>query len=211
VSQGRLLERMARSVRLSIARGVLRLVNDAAGIQLEQVALLDGEVRSSLERFQHYGFSSVCKPGAERIVLFPGGSRDVGYVVADDDRRYRIRPQAEGEVAIYHLDGETWIKLKNGGELEVFAGTRVRLNAPTIALEADTITLDATVAIEMTAPTISGDAATTLDLAAPAIGVAGGTSVVITGPLLNLQGKGDYKGHRNSGVNAGSSNSGAVV
>lgn len=184
----RALDRIARRVSLMVARGVLKLVNDSGGLQVVQVGALDGEVRSQLERFQQYGFTSHPEPGAEVAVVFPGGSRDVGYALAVDDRRYRKKPLAEGEVAVYHRDGTTFVLLKSG-EVQIKAATKITLEAPTIDVTASTA----------------------LNLTAPAITLSGTTSVVVTTPLFNPQAKGDYKAHLHSGVQAGAANTGGVV
>lgn len=91
---------LARRVNLMVARGVLALVNDAAKMQGVQVQLLSGEVRQ-MERFQNYGFTSMPHAGAEVAAVFVGGNRDHGLVLAVDDRRYRVKGLAAGEVGIY--------------------------------------------------------------------------------------------------------------
>jgi phage baseplate assembly protein V len=52
------------------------------------------------------------------VVLFAGGRRDHGLVVAVDDRRYRKKDLEAGEVALYHKDGAS-ILLKADGSIEV--------------------------------------------------------------------------------------------
>lgn len=104
---------MARRVNLMVARGVLALVNDAAKMQGVQVKLLSGEVRD-MERFQNYGFTSQPHSGAEVAAVFVGGNRDHGLVLAIDDRRYRLKGQQGGEVALYDDLGHI-IKLSRTG------------------------------------------------------------------------------------------------
>ncbi len=97
---------LARRVNLMVARGVLSLVNDAAKMQGVQVKLLSGEVRD-MERFQNYGFTSQPHAGAEVAAVFVGGNRDHGLVLAVDDRRYRVKALAAGEVALFDDLGHT--------------------------------------------------------------------------------------------------------
>ncbi|WP_431477838.1 phage baseplate assembly protein domain-containing protein [Massilia eburnea] len=52
------------------------------------------------------GFTSVPKPGAEGVVVFVGGNRDHGLVIAVEDRRFRLKGLASGEVAIYDDQGQ---------------------------------------------------------------------------------------------------------
>jgi phage baseplate assembly protein V len=88
-----------------LARGVLRIVNDATKVQELQVDLLAGETRDHIEHFQGYGFTSHPFPGAEAVVAFHGGNREHGFVLKVDDRRYRLKSLAQGEVAIYDDQG----------------------------------------------------------------------------------------------------------
>lgn len=184
----RALERLGRRLSLVVARGILKLVKDSTGLQIVQIGVLDGEVRSELERFQNYGFTSHAAPGAECVAVFPGGSRAVGYVLAVDDRGVRKKSLAEGEVAVYHRDGVTFVLLKNG-EMQIKAGTKITLEAPTIDITASTA----------------------LNLTAPAIALNGSTSVLVTTPLFNPQAKGDYKAHTHGGVQTGGSQTAGVT
>jgi phage baseplate assembly protein V len=112
-----------------VARAVVQVVDDSAKMQLLQLGILDGETRDGLERLQEYGFTSVPEDGAEAVVLFPGGSRDHGLVIAVDDRRYRLKGLGAGEVAVYHKDGAT-ITMKSNGSIEITpkAGADIVLN-----------------------------------------------------------------------------------
>lgn len=92
---------LARRIRLIASRAVLRLVDDAGGLQSVQITLLADETRDGVERFQDYGFTSIPHPGAEGVAIALGGSRDHLVAIAIDDRRYRLRALAAGEVALY--------------------------------------------------------------------------------------------------------------
>ena len=102
----RALARVANRIRMLVARGNVRLVDDAAGIQIVQVSAMKGETRAQLERFQAYGFTSVPFHGAEAVVLFVGGDRAHGLVLSIDDRRYRLQSLESGEVALYTDEGD---------------------------------------------------------------------------------------------------------
>lgn len=131
----RMVDPIARRVRLMVSRGVIGVVNDALKEQGVQVALLADEVRDC-ERYQEYGFTSVPLPGAEAITVCVGGSRDHGVVIATGDRRYRLKGLQGGEVAIYTDEGDH-IKLGRGRVIEVEtttllvkASTKVRMETP---------------------------------------------------------------------------------
>jgi phage baseplate assembly protein V len=116
------LQRLLRPLHARLAnlvsRAVVSRVDDSTKLQGLQVKVGVDEVRDGLERFQQYGLTSVPDAGAEAVVLFVGGRRDVGYVVAVDDRRYRLTGLAPGEVALYSKTGAS-VVLKADGSVEV--------------------------------------------------------------------------------------------
>jgi phage gp45-like len=110
----RMMAPIKRRVMLMIGRGIVRVVNDALKWQEVQVSLLEGEVRDGVERVQQYGFTSHPQVGAEAVVVFLGGNRDHGLVIAVDDRRYRLKNLVAGEVALYDDLGKSVIFKRNG-------------------------------------------------------------------------------------------------
>lgn len=116
-------------VALSVGRAVLRLVDDVVPLQAVQVEALSGEVRDRVERLQNYGFTSVPLPGCRAVVVFPGGDRSSGIVVATDDAGARKRGLAAGEVAVYNNEGD-YILLKKGGGIEITTTKGITINAP---------------------------------------------------------------------------------
>lgn len=101
-----------------VSRAVLRRVDDSKRMQLVQLMALEGETRADIERVQQYGFTSVPKEGAEAVAVFPGGDRSLGFVIATDDRRYRLTGLQAGEVAIYSETGSKLV-LKTNGDVEL--------------------------------------------------------------------------------------------
>jgi len=127
----RALRPLAQRLQLMISRAVVLLVNDGTSLQGLQVSLLADEVRDDVEHFQPYGFTSVPHPGAEAIAASVAGSRDHVVVVVVDDRRYRLRGLAQGEVAIYTDEGDQ-VVIRRGGTIEVTAATKVLITAPQV-------------------------------------------------------------------------------
>lgn len=127
---------LATKLRLVISRAVLTLIKDDPKLQEVQLALLDGESRAIAERFQQYGFTSVPLEGAEAIAVAVGGSRSHMVVLATDDRRHRKTGMQTGEVAIYTDQGD-WIHIKRGGEIEIKASSKVRVECPRAELSGD--------------------------------------------------------------------------
>ena len=122
------LTALRRQLRLLIGRGVVRLVNDAGGLQQLQVELYEGELRV-LDRIQNYGYTSVPHEGAEVITGSVGGARNHSVVVCVDDRRFRLKGLKKGEVALYTDEGDT-LHFKRGRLVEINAGSAVVVNAP---------------------------------------------------------------------------------
>lgn len=115
----------ARRIRLAAARAVVRLVDDAIALQLLQVDLLAGETRDGVERFQEYGFTCHPHAGAEAVAVSLGGNRAHTLIIAVDDRRYRVKNLAAGEVCLYTDEdqgGPHRIHLKRGREIHLIAG-----------------------------------------------------------------------------------------
>ena len=135
-------------VRMMLGRGVLNLVNDAAKMQTVQVSCMAGETLDDVERPQPYGLTSNPLPGAEAFMAFLGGDRSHGVALVIDDRRYRLKPLGDGEVALYSHEGHN-VTLKNGRVVEVNcdtltvnADTEVSINTPSFKLDADSALLD---------------------------------------------------------------------
>lgn len=132
----RALNPIRQRLALMMGRALVLLVNDDTKLQSLQVSLLADEVREDVERFQNYGFTAHPLPGAEAVAASVAGSRDHVLVIAVDDRRYRLKGLAHGEVAIYTDQGDK-IVLKRGGTIEVTASTKVRLVAPLVEMTGD--------------------------------------------------------------------------
>lgn len=128
---------MGRRVANLVSRAVIRRVDDAKTVQTVQVGALAGETRDGIERFQEYGFTSVPLAGAEGVVLFVGGYRDHGLMVATDDRNARLTDLEPGEVAIYTDQGDK-VVIERGGTIRVTASTKVVVAAPFVELTGNT-------------------------------------------------------------------------
>jgi phage baseplate assembly protein V len=103
---------LERRVMNLVARGRVRAVSDSATLQRLQVEAFTDEVMDKIERLQEYGFTSVPLDGAECVLVFLGGNRSHGVVVATDDRRTRLKDLASGDVALWNAGGAKLV-LKN--------------------------------------------------------------------------------------------------
>ncbi|MEE9357460.1 phage baseplate assembly protein V [Candidatus Vondammii sp. HM_W22] len=126
----RLLAPLTRRLRIMVSRAVINLVNDGHGLQEVQITLLADET-AEVERVQEYGFTSNPQPGAEAVALAVGGSRAHTIVIATDDRRYRLKGLASGEVALYDDMGQSFILHRD----------RIEVTSPKVVINSDDIHL----------------------------------------------------------------------
>lgn len=132
----KMLKAPVQRIALSVARAIIRVVDDSLPIQSVQLAILADETRDRVERLQNYGFTSVPFPGCRSVAVFVGGDRSHGVVIACDDPSSRKRNLQAGEVAVYTDEGD-YILLKRGRVVEVNTGTllikasqKVRMETP---------------------------------------------------------------------------------
>lgn len=132
-----------RRIMNMVSRGVIASADDEPGIQLEQVSLVYEEDKVSIERFQNYGFSSSPPADSEALVVFVGGGRDHGIIVATDDRQRRFTGLQPGECVIYNANTGDSLVLKNDGSAElqtdkvVIKSEEIEIEAPEIRIKGD--------------------------------------------------------------------------
>lgn len=136
-----------------LARGVVTLVKATSKLQSLQMTLLAGEVKSGMEHFEPYGFTSNAHPGAEGIALFVGGDRSHGVVVCVADRQFRLKGLKSGEVALYTDEGDR-LHFKRGRVIEVETLT-LKVKADD-AVEFDTPVIRTTGRIESAGDQVAG-------------------------------------------------------
>jgi phage baseplate assembly protein V len=179
-----------RRIRLLVSRGVLKLVDDSLKLQGVQVSLLGGEPARA-ERFQEYGYTSHPHPGAEAIVAAVGGARAHLVALAVDDRRYRVKDLAQGEVAIYDDLGNVIVFKRD--KIQVQAVQHLEVTAPTCHITATT-THDGNVTINGNL-VVSGTGAFTDALS---------SATSVADPKGTMQGIRDtYNGHNHPGDSGG--------
>ena len=110
--------------RLMSVAGVARIsatkVLGAAGVRRYQCRFDEAEIRDGTPSVQQYGLASRAKVGADAVLIFLGGNRASGIIIATNDRRYQLELE-EGEVALHddlghkvHLS-RTGIRIDGGG------------------------------------------------------------------------------------------------
>jgi phage baseplate assembly protein V len=146
------------AVRNMIVRGVLEKSDDTKGVQVLGLSLLDGERKDNVEHFMTYGFSSNPTGEAEAIVIFPGGDRSAGIVIAIDERGSRMTGLLPGEVAMYSNSGNSVI-LHTDGSIEITAVEQVQVWAKRLLVDVEEdVTVNAKLAVVNTEETVTVNA-----------------------------------------------------
>ncbi|KQC05525.1 MAG: hypothetical protein APR55_05755 [Methanolinea sp. SDB] len=109
-----------------------------------------GETIDGREYFQHYGFTSRPRSGAEGVCLKQG---NVVFMIASDDRRYRVQVE-EGEVCLYDDQGQA-IHLKRGKTVHVYG--------------CDHVTVDASEDVQVNTKQVAVTASESAQISAPAV------------------------------------------
>lgn len=118
---------MLRNSFAKFHRGVVTRVTQGKFLRVDFTG--NSEEHNGKEQWQQYGFASHALKGMELLFF-----RLFGWVVVThtEDREHRP-PLADGEVCLYTAEGDSII-LKNGRIIEVFAGTKVKITAPTVEI-----------------------------------------------------------------------------
>jgi len=135
----RFLAPLEGRVRSMLARAVIGTVDDERAVQELQVEALADETHDGVERFGEYGFTSVPHAEAEAMLIFPGGTRGHAVAIAIEDRRYRLKGLATGEVAIYDDLGQK--VLLGRDRISIESPAEVKVIAPKVIVESDDVCL----------------------------------------------------------------------
>lgn len=160
----RLIAPLEARVRGMVSRGVVTAVDDTKGIQELQLRLGAKEVRSIVERFGTYGFTSHPPKGSEAVAVFVGGSREHPIAAGVEDRSSRKSGLAEGDASVY-CSPTTFLLLQAALEKATLQGDDVSLagfDSIVLAVGTSKITLTSSaITIEATTLNLKG---TTINL-----------------------------------------------
>lgn len=150
---GGVLQRMMRRIQLATGWGRVTFSDDSKTAQLLQVKLNDSETRDGTPRIAEFGFTSRPPQGSDVLVVFLGGDRSKGVVVATAHQASRPANLREGESMVYDLWGKSIYLTQSGGIIVDAKGTPVTVN------DATTVTINAAQAIQMNTPVlrVTGD------------------------------------------------------
>ncbi|EHJ8971185.1 phage baseplate assembly protein [Salmonella enterica] len=131
--------------------GRVTSLNDTEGVQKIQYAA-PGEVKSDTPRLAEFGFSSGLPVGSDVVMVFPGGDRTNGVIIASGHQATRFRNLKPGEAVMYDQWGHTImlkesgievnaagddVTVNNAGTLKVVASACVLLDTPLVKTTGD--------------------------------------------------------------------------
>ncbi|UPG86861.1 phage baseplate assembly protein V [Luteibacter aegosomatis] len=147
------MRRIVRRVLATIGRGRVTSSRDDGPAQLVQAKLGPLEVRDNTPRLAEFGFTSRPPPGADAVLVFIGGDRSNGVIIATGDQGSRPRNLEVGETKIYDLFGRFIHFTKDGGIVIEAHGSPVTVN------NATTVTIAASEKVRMETPLleVTGD------------------------------------------------------
>lgn len=89
----------------SLAHATITQVNDTGRVLRAQLQIGYGEIHDGKIVVQQYGFSSVPPIGSDAVVVFFGGDRSNGMVVATNDQATRPTGRKPGETSMFNHKG----------------------------------------------------------------------------------------------------------
>nr|WP_314487643.1 phage baseplate assembly protein V [uncultured Pseudomonas sp.] len=147
------MERLWRRVQLMSSWGRVTFSDDSNSAQLLQVKLNDSETRDDTPRIAEFGLTSRPPDGSDVLVVFLGGDRSKGVVVATAHQASRPKGLLAGETMLYDLWGKSVHLTKAGGIVVEAQGAPVTVN------NATTVTINAADSVELVTPLlhVTGD------------------------------------------------------
>lgn len=133
------MDRAARRILNLVGRARVNLINDAGSVQTAQVTVNELETIDGIPVVHDFGFSSNPPAGSDVALVFVGGDRGNGVIVATNHQKYRTRNLAPGESVIYTQDGKQIYLTASGGIKIAANGQPVEVdNATTVTINAST-------------------------------------------------------------------------
>jgi phage baseplate assembly protein V len=154
------LDRLKRGIQAMVGRGRVTTSNDAGNAQMLQLRLSDLELRDATPRIAEFGFSSRPPVGSDVVLVFVGGDRSNGIVIATGHQASRPTGLEVGESIVYDFFGK-FIRLTEGDGILIEAN-----GSPVTVNNATTVTVNASTEVVMNTPKlrVNGDIEATGDV-----------------------------------------------
>jgi phage baseplate assembly protein V len=201
------LQQLARRTLNLLAIARLKVIDDTGPQQRMQVVIRDGapdglgEVIDQVPRLGEYGLAYSPPDGSEAVVIFLGGRRSAGVVVATGHRASRPKNLKPGEAMLYNgLTGAS-VKLAQDGTIKLLSGLGP---SPT------SITLHPDGTITSTGAWTHTGTFHATDKLSSAADVVDHTAADGSGGVSMKTHRDDYNVHKHGGVAAGAATSGVT-
>jgi len=147
------IQRLHQRLLHAIGRGRVTTGNDSGPVQTQQIRLGADEIKDDVPRLAEFGFTSMPPVGSDAVLVFIGGDRSNGAIVATGHQASRPRGLKEGETMIYTQDGKSIYLTADGGVVIEANGQDVTVNG------AINVTINATGKVRMVTPLleVTGD------------------------------------------------------
>lgn len=172
------IERLYRRVLLLVGIGRVRTVLDGGNAQLIQIQLGANDLRDNTIRLAEYGFASNPPAGSDAVVVFAGGNRQTGVIIATGNQELRMRNLLPGEAAIYDSLGQS-VYLTQSGIVVNGAGLPVVVhNTPSVTLDTPLVHMTGNLQVDGMA-TVTGNIVSDANItAAGNVGDQGGSKTM---------------------------------
>ena len=117
----------------ALSPGTVSAVDDSGPVQKHQINIAGRELHDGVPAVYIYGVSSNPPLGADALLVFLGGDRGSGVVVATNHQQVRHRGLVSGEVILHDNQGQS-IYLSRSGITIQGAGLPVTIDAPLVHL-----------------------------------------------------------------------------
>ncbi|MDR3438945.1 phage baseplate assembly protein V [Telmatospirillum sp.] len=191
------LRRFGRRMLLTVGRGRVTAANDAGNVQSLQIRLGANEVRDKTPRLVEFGLASMPPIGTDVVLLFVGGDRSDGVVIATGDQATRFKNMSSGEAALYDALGKYVHLSKDGIVVEAKDQPVTVNNATTVTVNASSdVTVNAggnAAVVAKGSVEINGDAGVSINTKGSANATIGGSltatasgNITISAPSIAL-------------------------
>ncbi|WP_131753602.1 phage baseplate assembly protein V [Burkholderia vietnamiensis] len=124
----KILDRVTRRILTMIGAARVTTFNDAGSVQKLQVKVNDLETIDNLVHALQFGFTSGPPNGTDVAIVFIGGDRSNGVVVASNHQDSRPTNLKAGESMVYSQDGKQIYLTASGGIIVNANGQPVEVN-----------------------------------------------------------------------------------
>lgn len=147
------IQRVYQRILHIVGRGRITTGNDSGAVQSQQVQLGLDEIKDNIPRLAEFGLTSMPPVGSDAVLVFIGGDRSNGAIIATGHQASRPKNLAPGETMLYSQDGKSIYITAAGGIVVEAKGQAVTVSNATV------VTINAATKVRMVTPLleVTGD------------------------------------------------------